>query len=62
MGSKPVAMPFFEVGDDPGSSFPELLRRVGFSPAPDVTGADLGSPTYIAGPPRLYGADFIWYF
>jgi proteasome beta subunit len=36
-------MPFFEVGDDPGSSFPELLRRVGFSPAPDVTGADLGS-------------------
>jgi proteasome beta subunit len=24
-------MPFFEPGDDPGSSFPELLRRVGLS-------------------------------
>lgn len=23
-------MPFFDPGDDPGSSFPELLRRVGF--------------------------------
>ena len=24
-------MPFFEPGDDPGSNFPELLRRVGLS-------------------------------
>ena len=24
-----MAMPFFRPGDDPGSSFPELLRRVG---------------------------------
>jgi proteasome beta subunit len=30
-------MPFFRPGDDPGSSFPELLRRVGL--APDATGA-----------------------
>jgi proteasome beta subunit len=26
-----VAMPFFVPGDDPGSSFPELLRRIGLS-------------------------------
>jgi proteasome beta subunit len=26
-----VAMPFFVPGDDPGSSFPELLRRVGLA-------------------------------
>ncbi|MEM1112172.1 MAG: TonB-dependent receptor [Pseudomonadota bacterium] len=26
------------------------------------TGADLGSPTFIAGPPRLYGGDVAWYF
>ena len=25
-------MPFFEPSDDPGSNFPELLRRVGFGP------------------------------
>ena len=36
-------MPFFELGDDPGSSFPELLRRLGVSPAPDLSGADLGA-------------------
>ena len=24
-----MAMPFFRPGDDPGSSFPELLHRVG---------------------------------
>ncbi len=27
-----MAMPFFRPGDDPGSSFPELLRRVGAQP------------------------------
>ena len=26
------------------------------------TGGDLGSPTFIAGPPRLYGGEFTWYF
>jgi proteasome beta subunit len=26
-------MPFFRAGDDPGSSFPELLRRIGTAPA-----------------------------
>ena len=26
-----MAMPFFTPGDDPGSSFPELLRRIGFT-------------------------------
>ena len=26
-----MAMPFFTPGDDPGSSFPELLRRIGFA-------------------------------
>src|SRR3954468_15851802 len=25
-------MPFFNPGDDPGSSFPDLLRRVGLAP------------------------------
>ncbi len=33
-------MPFFDPGDDPGSSFPELLRRIGLTPV--VTG-DRGS-------------------
>ena len=27
-----MSMPFFRPGDDPGSSFPELLRRVGLAP------------------------------
>jgi proteasome beta subunit len=27
-----VTMPLFSTGDDPGSSFPELLRRVGLAP------------------------------
>jgi len=27
-------MPLFSTGEDPGSSFPELLRRVGLAPAP----------------------------
>jgi len=26
------------------------------------TGGDLGSPTFIAGPPRLYGGEFTWFF
>ena len=30
-----MAMPFFTPGDDPGSNFPDLLRRVGL--APDTT-------------------------
>jgi len=29
-------MPLFSTGDDPGSSFPELLRRVGLTPEPTV--------------------------
>ncbi|MET0577870.1 MAG: proteasome subunit beta, partial [Ilumatobacteraceae bacterium] len=32
-----MGMPVFAPGDDPGSSFPELLRRIG-APAPDVRG------------------------
>ena len=32
-----MSMPVFAPGDDPGSSFPELLRRIG-APAPDVRG------------------------
>jgi proteasome beta subunit len=28
-----VTMPLFSTGDDPGSSFPELLKRVGLAPA-----------------------------
>src|SRR5207342_1030215 len=27
-----MAMPIFTPGDDPGSSFPDLLRRIGMSP------------------------------
>jgi proteasome beta subunit len=34
-------MPLFSTGDDPGSSFPELLRRVGLGPDP-VAGASTG--------------------
>jgi proteasome beta subunit len=41
-------MPLFSTGDDPGSSFPELLRRVGLATGLDVAGAgvagDLGVP------------------
>ena len=29
---RPMSMPFFTPGDDPGSDFPELLRRVGLAP------------------------------
>ena len=32
-------MPFFTPGDDPGSSFPELLRRIGLSPDISTTSA-----------------------
>ena len=38
-----MAMPFFRPGDDPGSSFPELLRRVGLgqpTPTTSVGGSD----------------------
>jgi proteasome beta subunit len=31
-------MPFFEPGDDPGSNFPELLRRVGLGPIASPAG------------------------
>ncbi|MFK7916843.1 MAG: proteasome subunit beta [Ilumatobacter sp.] len=41
-------MPFFSPGDDPGSNFPELLRRIGLDTVAPVTGsmsgADLGVP------------------
>src|SRR5918994_281992 len=48
-----MAMPIFTPGDDPGSSFPELLRRLGGSPATPSGGHDaLGSvppaPTCVA--------------
>jgi len=40
-----VAMPFFVPGDDPGASFPELLRRIGLQPAgPSAGGADIDVP------------------
>jgi proteasome beta subunit len=34
-----MAMPFFTPGDDPGSSFPELLRRVGLAPSSVMSGS-----------------------
>ena len=35
-----MAMPIFTPGDDPGSSFPELLRRIGLNPSTvDLAGA-----------------------
>lgn len=45
-----MSMPFFTPGDDPGASFPELLRRVGLDPQQTFTAgaslsaADLGVP------------------
>ena len=33
-----MSMPMFTPGTDPGSSFPELLKRVGLAPAVDFTG------------------------
>ena len=44
---RPVAtmsMPFFTPGDDPGSSFPELLRRVGLAPPTSSTSAICSVP------------------
>jgi proteasome beta subunit len=35
-----MAMPFFAPGDDPGSSFPELLRRIGVTSPTISAGAD----------------------
>ena len=38
-----MAMPIFTPGDDPGSSFPELLRRIGLAPAAvDASASTLG--------------------
>ncbi|MDJ0771206.1 MAG: proteasome subunit beta [Ilumatobacter sp.] len=37
-------MPFFEPGDDPGSNFPELLRRVGIGSDPSTGDGDLEVP------------------
>lgn len=40
-----MSMPFFTPGDDPGSSFPELLRRVGLQAIVPTGGSiDLGVP------------------
>ncbi|MCU1396237.1 MAG: prcB [Ilumatobacteraceae bacterium] len=40
-----MSMPFFAPGDDPGASFPELLRRVGLQhDAPTASLGDLGAP------------------
>ncbi|WP_395155560.1 proteasome subunit beta [Ilumatobacter sp.] len=36
-------MPFFSPGDDPGSSFPELLRRIGMSPDIATNGSVIGA-------------------
>ncbi|MFT7325985.1 MAG: proteasome beta subunit [Candidatus Azotimanducaceae bacterium] len=36
-------MPFFSPGDDPGSSFPELLRRIGMSPDITASGSVVGA-------------------
>ncbi len=39
-----MSMPFFAPGDDPGASFPELLRRVGMQHASLPSAIDLGVP------------------
>ncbi len=36
-------MPFFEPGEDPGSNFPELLRRVGLTAAATSTSDRVGA-------------------
>jgi proteasome beta subunit len=36
-------MPFFSPADDPGSSFPELLRRIGMSPDIAASGSVVGA-------------------
>jgi proteasome beta subunit len=33
-----MSMPLFPIGSDPGSSFPELLKRVGLAPSADAHG------------------------
>ena len=48
-----MAMPIFTPGDDPGSSFPELLRRLGAGPpgpsgSPDALGAVPHATTCVA--------------
>ena len=37
-----MSMPIFPIGADPGSSFPELLKRVGLAPELDLSGDALG--------------------
>jgi proteasome beta subunit len=39
-----VGMPFFVPGDDPGSSFPELLRRIGMGDVITTGGAQIDVP------------------
>jgi proteasome beta subunit len=40
-----MSMPFFVPGDDPGASFPELLRRVGLKPdSPFTSSGEMGVP------------------
>ncbi len=39
-----MPMPFFVHGDDPGTNFAELLRRVNMQPAPLTDSVDLGVP------------------
>jgi len=40
-----MSMPFFVPGQDPGASFPELLRRLGLIPeTPSGPGVDMGVP------------------
>jgi proteasome beta subunit len=42
-----MAMPFFKPGDDPGSSFPELLRRLDINPpVPTGSGGHSGGLTF----------------
>ena len=39
-----MSMPFFTPGDDPGSSFPDLLRRLGVAATADAAGGTLDIP------------------
>ena len=39
-----MAMPFFTPGDDPGSSFPDLLRRIGHGPRSDALAGPVVTP------------------
>ncbi|NDE20676.1 MAG: proteasome subunit beta, partial [Actinobacteria bacterium] len=34
-----MTMPRFAAGDDPGASFPDLLRKLGIDPFPSMSGA-----------------------